>query len=131
MLELPLIESMKFLDADAKARRISTDFIKRDQPVVAVERGVFDPLRRHRASQLLQPHDKLGAFIASRFIDPLWKFDHEQAANKIKDRSVKLWRSQPSLLNGGFDVGTLGCRKLARLACRVNAIDWKARNNFP
>ena len=50
---------MKPGDAQAEPRGVSTDLVERREPEVAVERGVLDPLRRHRPRRLLEANDEL------------------------------------------------------------------------
>ena len=42
--------------ASAEAAGIAADLVQREQPDVAVERGVLDALRHHRAGRLLEAH---------------------------------------------------------------------------
>ena len=45
---------------DAEPRRITSDFVEREQAVVVVERRIFDPLGRHGDGELLELPYQLG-----------------------------------------------------------------------
>ena len=44
------------VDGEPEAARVAADLVQREQPDVAVERGVLDALRHHRARRLLEAH---------------------------------------------------------------------------
>ena len=47
------------VDREAEARRVAAHLVEREQPQVAVEGGVLDPLRRDRRRGLLKARDEL------------------------------------------------------------------------
>ena len=55
----PGLESVELCRRDAELVGVATDLVQRDEPGVAVEGGVLDPLGHGGATQLLQPTGQL------------------------------------------------------------------------
>ena len=55
------LRAWKSSTRDPEAARVAADLVEREQPEVAVERGVLDALRRHRRRGLLEARDELVA----------------------------------------------------------------------
>ena len=59
------VRGVELVDAQPEPPGIAADLVQRGEPEVAVERGVLDALRHHRAGRLLEAHDEL---LVSRFL---------------------------------------------------------------
>src|SRR3954471_19616556 len=61
-----LARRVEALERDAEMRWMAADLVQSDQPVVAVERGVLDPLRHDRRRELLEAHREAQHVFPSR-----------------------------------------------------------------
>src|SRR5437879_12970327 len=119
---------MKLLNCSAEATGISSDFVQRDQAVVAVERGVLQSLRHHCGRDLLEFHGKTEYRLLVPTSIAAVHVDQQDALHKIEDAQVG---SAASLLSGNdrfFGVAPVLIRNLGTI--HVGAIDGETGDDF-
>ena len=123
-LRAPAVRPVELLHRGAEMPRIVAHFVQRDQPVVAVESGIFHTFRRHRARELLEFHGKPEnrALVLGRLLST--HLDEQHALNKIKDRQVRRVASLSGRGNGPLDRLPVGIAYLASV--EVSAVYRKA-----
>ena len=58
---------MKLLESNPELAGVAADLVERDESVVSVECGIFERLRHHRASELLESQRKFRLESALNF----------------------------------------------------------------
>ena len=59
------VRGVELRDADGGMAGTGADLVAGDQPVEAIERGVFEALGHDRSGELLRPQDELQALLAA------------------------------------------------------------------
>src|SRR5256885_15570528 len=77
---------VKGLEADSEPARVTTHFIKGDEPIVVIEGCVLDPLGGDCSSELLEFKDKFTASLPALPLQVSRRLKQQEPADKIDGR---------------------------------------------